>query len=74
LPEVVTEGANGALFRVGSWRDLRSTLRDLLEDPAALDALTSFPPAKTMAAHAGELVALYSALAAGDELPQPLAR
>jgi glycosyltransferase involved in cell wall biosynthesis len=74
LPEVVTEGANGALFRTGSWRDLRGTLRELLEDPRALGTLTSFPQPKTMAAHAGELVALYSALAAGDELPQPLAR
>jgi glycosyltransferase involved in cell wall biosynthesis len=74
LPEVVTEGANGALFRAGSRRDLRRTLRDLLEDPSALDTLTSFPQTKTMAAHAGELVALYGALAAGNELPQPLAR
>jgi glycosyltransferase involved in cell wall biosynthesis len=74
LPEVVAEGANGALFRAGSRRDLRGKLRDLLEDPGALDTLTSFPQVKTMPAHAGELVALYSALAAGNELPQPLAR
>jgi glycosyltransferase involved in cell wall biosynthesis len=74
LPEIVTERANGALFRTSSWRDLRRRLRDLLEDPRALDMLTSFPQAKTMTAHAGELVALYSALAAGNELPQPLAR
>jgi hypothetical protein len=71
---VIAEGANGALFRAGSRRDLRRRLRGLLEDPSALDTLTSFPPEKTMAAHAGELVALYGALTAGDELPQPLAR
>jgi glycosyltransferase involved in cell wall biosynthesis len=74
LPEVVTEGANGALFRAGSRRDLRSRLRDLLADPTALETLTSFPPVKSMDAHAGELAALYRALAAGGELPQPLAR
>jgi glycosyltransferase involved in cell wall biosynthesis len=74
LPEIVTEGANGALFRAGSTRDLRGRLRDLLEHPTVLDTLTSFPQVKTMDAHAGELVALYGALAAGSELPQPLAR
>jgi glycosyltransferase involved in cell wall biosynthesis len=74
LPEVVTEGANGALFRSGSHRDLRNKLRDLLEDPSTLGTLTSFPQVKTMDAHAAELVALYRALAAGNELPQPLAR
>jgi glycosyltransferase involved in cell wall biosynthesis len=74
LPEVIAEGANGALFHAGSRRDLRRRLRGLLEDPSALDTLTSFPPEKTMAAHAGELVALYGALTAGEELPQPLAR
>lgn len=74
LPEIVTPGANGVLFRAGSARDLRRRLRELLEDPAALEALASFPQVKTMEAHAGELVALYHALAAGLELPQPLAR
>jgi glycosyltransferase involved in cell wall biosynthesis len=74
LPEIVAEGANGALFRAGSRRSLRNRLRDLLEDPARLRALTSFPQVKTMDAHAGELAALYRALAAGRELPQPLAR
>jgi glycosyltransferase involved in cell wall biosynthesis len=74
LPEAVTEGANGALFRTGSERDLRARLREVLEDPSALDALTSFPQVKTIDAHAGELAALYHALAAGNELPQPLAR
>ena len=74
LPEIVTEGANGALFAAGSWRSLRRRLRELLEDPAGLDGLTSFPPVKTMDAHAAELAALYRTLAAGRELPQPLAR
>lgn len=74
LPEIVTEGANGALFPAGSWRGLLRRLRELLEDPAGLDGLTSFPPVKTMDAHAAELAALYRTLAAGRELPQPLAR
>jgi glycosyltransferase involved in cell wall biosynthesis len=74
LPETITEGANGALFKTGSVRALRARLRELLDDPAALGTLTSFPPVKTIDAHAGELAALYHALAAGSELPQPLAR
>jgi glycosyltransferase involved in cell wall biosynthesis len=74
LPEIVTDGANGALFRAGSARDLRRRLRELLEQPASLDALASFPQVKTMDAHAGELAALYRALANGTALPQPLAR
>jgi glycosyltransferase involved in cell wall biosynthesis len=74
LPETITEGANGALFQTGSVRALRARLRELLDDPGALDKLTSFPPVKTIDAHAGELAALYRALAAGSELPQPLAR
>ena len=73
LPELVTPGANGALFRAGSARDLRRALRELLEDPAALDALTRFQQVKTLEAHADELVALYHSLGA-VELAQPLAR
>jgi glycosyltransferase involved in cell wall biosynthesis len=74
LAEIVTPGANGALFRAGSRRHLRGRLRELLEDPAALGALTSFPQIKTMDAHAHELSALYATLAGGEGLPQPLAR
>jgi len=74
LAELVAPGANGALFRSGSVRDLRARLRELLEDPAALHELRSFPQVKSIDAHAGELSALYRALAAGRELPQPLAR
>ena len=74
IPEVVAAGANGALFRTGSVRDLRTRLRELVDEPGALAALSSFPPAKTMDAHAAELAALYRVLEAGRELPQPLAR
>lgn len=74
LPEIVTEGANGALFHTGSVRDLRNRLRDLLEDPAKLGALNSFAPVKTIDAHAEELAALYRALTSGAGLPHPLAR
>lgn len=74
LREIVTEGANGALFRTGSVRDLRRGLRRLLDDPATLGGLKSFVPVKTIDAHAEELAALYRALVAGAVLPQPLAR
>ena len=74
LPEIVTEGSNGALFRTGSVRDLRGRLRDLLDAPERLGTLRSFAPVKTIDAHAAELAALYHALAAGIELPHPLAR
>jgi glycosyltransferase involved in cell wall biosynthesis len=74
FPEIVTPDANGALFRRGSRRDLRARLRELLEDPTALLDLTGFPQVKTMDAHAHELSALYATLAAGEGLPQPLAK
>ncbi|HET8606461.1 MAG TPA: glycosyltransferase, partial [Gaiellaceae bacterium] len=70
LPEAVVPGANGALFRAGSGRDLRRRLRELVEEPEALHALASFPPAKTIDAHAAELAALYETVAA----PRLLAR
>jgi glycosyltransferase involved in cell wall biosynthesis len=74
LPELIEPGANGALFRSGDRRDLRRRLRELLDDPAELGRLTHFPPVKLMEAHARELAALYGALVARVELPQPLAR
>lgn len=74
LPEVVHPGSNGALFRRGSVRDLRSRLRELVDEPDALAALTAFPPVKTMDAHASELAALYRTLDARNRVAQPLAR
>jgi glycosyltransferase involved in cell wall biosynthesis len=74
LSEAVTEGLNGALFTPGSARDLRVRLRELVDEPGRLAALSSFPKIKSMAAHAAELAALYHTLDAGEELPQPLAR
>jgi glycosyltransferase involved in cell wall biosynthesis len=74
LPEIVSEGLNGALFRPGSVRDLQVRLRELVEQPHRLAALSSFPSVKPMAEHAAELAALYRTIDAGEELPQPLAR
>ena len=47
------------LFRAGSRRDLRARLRELVDEPVALE----FPPVCTMDAHAGELAELYAAAA-----------
>jgi glycosyltransferase involved in cell wall biosynthesis len=74
LPEIVTEGLNGALFRPGSMADLQARLRELVDQPDRLAALNAFPTVKSMAAHAAELAALYRTLEAGEALPQPLAR
>jgi glycosyltransferase involved in cell wall biosynthesis len=74
LPEAVTEGLNGALFTLGSVRDLQARLRELVDEPGRLAALNTFAPVKSMAAHSAELAALYRTLDAGEALPQPLAR
>ncbi|MFG0283246.1 MAG: glycosyltransferase [Phycisphaerales bacterium JB039] len=60
IPDFVTSGVNGLLFRANDRFDLARTLAGLIDDPRRAERLRAgVRPPKTMAAHAAELEQLY---------------
>jgi glycosyltransferase involved in cell wall biosynthesis len=65
IPDFVTDGVNGRLFRANDRADLANTLAEFLRDPAKVHALAQgVTPPKSMLAHAQELIAEYISLGA----------
>jgi glycosyltransferase involved in cell wall biosynthesis len=63
IPDFVKHGTNGLLFRANDRTDLARIITDLVRDPAQIDTLRAGITApKSMAEHAGELLAEYTSL------------
>lgn len=63
IPDFVTHGKNGLLFRANDRTDLARIITDLVRDPAQFDMLRAGITApKSMDEHAGELLAEYVSL------------
>lgn len=60
MAELVRDGIDGRLFRLGDSRDLGRVLRELIEQPAELDRLRhNAPSVPSIAQTSAEIVALY---------------
>jgi glycosyltransferase involved in cell wall biosynthesis len=73
IPDFVTHGHNGLLFRGNDRYDLARRLAECVREPAALDRLrANVRPPKSIADHGTEIEALYHELLCSDSTPPAL--
>jgi len=73
IPDFVTHGHNGLLFRGNDRCDLARRLAECVREPAALDRLrANVRPPKSIADHAAEVESLYHELLCSDSTPPAL--
>ncbi len=66
MAELVEDGKNGLLFRIGDAADLRAKILRLRREPELLESLRSFPEIKSAADDAAAMERYYTMVRAGE--------